>query len=300
MNVKLKPLISDLFERIMPHGISQLVNVPTHAQQGIATKCLDHIYSTNPEKLSEVTAEFTGMSDHKIIKISKYTKSLKTSPRYVRKRCSKNFNKDVFQQKVSEMPELKTILECQCASKAADMFTTGLTKVLDILAPIKTIQNRNNYAPHLQETTKNMMQLRDAAQRKAAESGSQDEWREYRGFRNQCVSTQKLLKTCGWLSVNQQEIYATSLLAHKISITNQPQNLSKEIIQPHSVNTRAAAQGNIRYGDHFRGESEQTRSSFKYRAMKYYNSLPGHMKKQKVATFKVNLKKYSAENIPLR
>ena len=147
MNVKLKPLISDLFERIQPHGISQLVNVPTHAQQGIATKCLDHIYSTNPEKLSEVTAEFTGMSDHKIIKISKYTKSLKTSPRYVRKRCSKNFNKDVFQQKVSEMPELKTILECQCASKAADMFTTGLTKVLDILAPIKTIQNRNNYAP---------------------------------------------------------------------------------------------------------------------------------------------------------
>ena len=67
MNVKLKPLISDLFERIMPHGISQLVNVPTHAQQGIATKCLDHIYSTNPEKLSKVTAEFTGMSDHKII-----------------------------------------------------------------------------------------------------------------------------------------------------------------------------------------------------------------------------------------
>ena len=50
----------------------------------------------------------------------------------------------------------------------------------------------------------------------------------------------------------------------------------KEIIQPHSVNTRAAAQGSIRYGDHFRGESEQTRSSFKYRAMKYYNSLPEH------------------------
>ena len=120
------------------------------------------------------------------------------------------------------------------------------------------------------------------------------------GYSSYYWSTQKLLKTCGWLSVNQQEFYATSLLAHKISITNQPQNLSKEIIQPHSVNTRAADQGNIRYGDHFRGESEQTRSSFKYRAMKYYNSLPGHMKKQKIATFKVNLKKYSAENIPLR
>ena len=67
----------------MCHGISQLVNVPTHAQQGISTKCLDHLYTTNPEKLSEVTAEFTGMSDHKIVKISRYTKSLKNNPRYV-------------------------------------------------------------------------------------------------------------------------------------------------------------------------------------------------------------------------
>ena len=79
-NDKLTPLVNDLFERIIPQGISQLVNVPTHAQQGIATKCLDHIYTTNPEKLSEVTAEFTGMSDHKLIKISRYTKRLKQSP----------------------------------------------------------------------------------------------------------------------------------------------------------------------------------------------------------------------------
>ena len=90
-NAKLTPLINDLFERIIPHGISQLVNTSTHAQQGIATKCLDHMYTTHPEKLSDVTAEFTGMSDHKIVKVLRYTKSLKVSQRYVRKRCVKNF-----------------------------------------------------------------------------------------------------------------------------------------------------------------------------------------------------------------
>ena len=194
MNTKLKPLISDLFERIMCHGISQLVNVPTHAQQGISTKCLDHLYTTNPEKLSEVTAEFTGMSDHKIVKISRYTKSLKNNPRYVRKRCFKNFNANVFKQKVSEMPELGRILECQCASQAAELFTLGLTKVLDILAPIKTIQNRNNYAAYLQETTKQLMERRNASQRKAARTGSQEDWREYRGLRNQCVAAQRMDK----------------------------------------------------------------------------------------------------------
>ena len=140
-NDKLTPLVNDLFERIIPQGISQLFDVPTHAQQGIATKCLDHIYTTNPEKLSEVTAEFTGMSDHKLIKISRYTKSLKQSPRYVRKRCFKNFNKEDFKQKVREMPELGEILECQCANQAADLLTSGLTRVLDVCAPIKNIQN---------------------------------------------------------------------------------------------------------------------------------------------------------------
>ena len=72
------------------------------------------------------------------------------------------------------------------------MFTLGLTRALDDCAPIKTIQNRNNYAPNLQETTKDMMELRNVAQRKAAVSGSQEDWRQYRGLRNQCVAAQRM------------------------------------------------------------------------------------------------------------
>ena len=49
-NVRLKPLIEDLFARILPHEVLQLIEVPTHAQQGVAVKCLDHLYVTNPEK----------------------------------------------------------------------------------------------------------------------------------------------------------------------------------------------------------------------------------------------------------
>ena len=82
-NVKLKPLIDDLFDKILPHGVTQLVQVPTHSQFGVATKCLDHMYSTNPEKNSL-------MSDHKLIKIQRFSKSLENNPRYVRKRCFKN------------------------------------------------------------------------------------------------------------------------------------------------------------------------------------------------------------------
>ena len=66
------------------------------------------------------------------------------------------------------MPELEMILECQGASQAADIFTSGLTKMFENCAPIKKIQNRNNFAPNLQETTKSMMELRNTTQRRAA------------------------------------------------------------------------------------------------------------------------------------
>ena len=191
-NVKLKLLIQDLFERILPHGVCQLIQVPTHAQQGLAIKCLDHIYATNPEKLSDISAEFTGMSDHKLIQVSRFTKNLKNNPRYVRKRCFKHFNKEEFKRNVSELPELIEVANCHCANQAADLLTAGLTRVLDIWAPVRTIQNRSNYAPHLSDSTKELMKERNEAQCTASLSGKPADWREYRRLRNRCVSTQRL------------------------------------------------------------------------------------------------------------
>ena len=100
------------------------------------------------------------------------------------------------------------------------------------------------------------------------------------GYSSYYWSTQKLLQTCGWLSVKQQEFYSTCLLAHKISMTSLPRNLHAAIVQPYTVNTRAAARGEIRYGNNYRGETDTTRSSFKYRAQRYYNAIPRDIKNQ--------------------
>ena len=92
-NVKLKPLILDLFEIILPHGVTQLVQVPTHSQFGMATKCLDHLYAPNPDKLSNLETDFTRMSDHKLIKVQMFSNTFKICPRCVRKGCFENVNK---------------------------------------------------------------------------------------------------------------------------------------------------------------------------------------------------------------
>ena len=190
-NVKLKSLIDELFERIFPHGVSQLVEVPTHAQQGVAVKCY-HLYVSNPEKLSELSADFTGMSDHKLIKVSRYSKKLKPNPRYVWKRSFKNFTSSEFIKQVGEMPELEQISFSQCANQAAELPTVGLSRVLDKCAPIRTIQHRSKYAPHLSDETKKMMEKRNAIQQVAAETGNVEDWREYRGLRNKCVAAQRM------------------------------------------------------------------------------------------------------------
>ena len=77
--VRLKSLVELLFNRIFPHGVSQVVTVFTRSWPGQEDAGLDHIYTNKPEKLSNVYAEFAGGSDHKLIKITRYSKSLQRS-----------------------------------------------------------------------------------------------------------------------------------------------------------------------------------------------------------------------------
>ena len=72
---------------------------------------------------------------------------------------------------------------------AANLLTQGLTKILDTMAPIKTIQTRTNYAPHMGEETKILQGKRNIAQEQAVGSGSNEDWRSYRSLRNQTTAS---------------------------------------------------------------------------------------------------------------
>ena len=76
------------------------------------------------------------------------------------------------------MPELLEIEKENNVDRAAELLTAGLTRILDIMAPIKTIQIRENYAPHLTEHTKKLQTKRNEAQAIAAKSGDPSDWRQ--------------------------------------------------------------------------------------------------------------------------
>ena len=147
-------LIDALFDRILPMGVEMMTpTTPTWAR-GHKKSCLDHVYTTAPSKLSPVETIWTGMSDHALIKFGRFTKSMQTQQAYIRKRMFKNFQPDQFKLRVSRLPELQLILQSTDVNIAANLLTKGLNRILDDMAPIKTIQTRKKYAPHMEENTK--------------------------------------------------------------------------------------------------------------------------------------------------
>ena len=186
-SVRLKSLIDALFNRIIPMGVSQLVTGATRFERGQPKTGLDHLYSNKPDKLSSVQTHFTGMSDHKLLKVTRFSKSFKQNCRFVKKRMFKNFDQELFKQRVSDS-RLEEILACNDTNEAAELLSTKLNNILDEMAPVKKIQTRSNYAPWLGEDTKVLQQQRNTAQEQAAQSGDADDWRLFRTLRNQVTA----------------------------------------------------------------------------------------------------------------
>ena len=192
-SVRLKPLTEALFSRIFPHGVSQLVKEATRVWPGQPDSGLDHIYSNKPDKCSAINLEFSGGSDHKLLKFTRYAKSVTRNIKYVRKRSFKNFKSEEFVKAVRQLSWFDLYM-CQDPNQAAELLTKKLADLLDIMAPIRTIQVRSKYAAWLSEQTKAMLKLRDAAQATAARTKDPDDWREYKNMRNTATARMRAEK----------------------------------------------------------------------------------------------------------
>ena len=93
---KLRPLIEELFTRIIPYGFSQLVRVATRHFPGQLSSGLDHVYTNSPQKIQEVQVFHWGGSDHMMVIAIRRAKAVLTMPSYVRKRSYKYFDPSLY------------------------------------------------------------------------------------------------------------------------------------------------------------------------------------------------------------
>ena len=152
---RLKSLITALFTKIFPYGVSQLVTVPTRHVPGQISTGQDHYYSNRPDKLSPVQTQHCGSSDHMLIFATRYSRVVKISPRYIRKRSYKYFNRDQFVTAVREISWLDLYLTSD-VNTAVQILSDKITFILDVMAPMRTIQVRTKYAPWLSQKTKEL------------------------------------------------------------------------------------------------------------------------------------------------
>ena len=159
------------------------MSVATRIFPGQEPSGLDHFYSNHPEKLSDVQAHYRGGSDHKLIFAIRYTKSAVSKPRMIRKRSYRDFEPAKFLESVRNL-SWWDIYSCNNVEEAVTKISEKLTIILDKMAPIKNIQVRTKYAPWMSQNTKNKMNERDEAQKKAADTKSNDDWLRYKVLRN--------------------------------------------------------------------------------------------------------------------
>ena len=120
-----------------------------------------------------------------------------------------------------------------------------MTLILDDMAPVKKYQVRSNYAPWLTSKTKDLMNDRDLAQKTAAETGNEEDWKKFKVLRNQikgilkkekrdwqasrlenCATTSGIWKTVkSWLGWNTGGT-PTQLVVNG-QLVNKPKQLSK-------------------------------------------------------------------------
>ena len=180
---KLRPLINELFAKIIPYGFAQLVKVATRHFPGQVSTGLDHVYSNVPDKIQEVRALHWGGSDHMLILTVRRSRSYYSSPTYIRKRSYKRFDQDQFLSLVRTTNWLPIYL-CEDVDHAVTQFTQKMTAILDILCPMRTIQLRKNYAPWLSDNMKKLIKWRDGLHKKAVESQDKNDWGHYKKVRN--------------------------------------------------------------------------------------------------------------------
>ena len=181
---KLRPLISALFTHILPHGVSQCVAGPTRHWPGQESSGLDHYYTNRPEKLSQVATQYCGGSDHLLIFATRYSKSVRTTPRYIRRRSYKDFNSEAFIAAIRQVSWLDVYL-CEDVNIAVELLSSKITFILDTMAPLKTIQVRTKYSPWISKQTLELMKDRNKLQKTASETKNRDDWSKFKSLRNQ-------------------------------------------------------------------------------------------------------------------
>ena len=187
---RLKPLVDELFARIVPHGVKQCVVGPTRqGRLGQADSGLDHVWTNIPGKMSPIYTKYLG-SDHKLVMGVRFASMITSGARYVKKRSFKEFDESDFLQKIRDT-SWWDVYRSTDTDEAVHIFTHKVNTILDQVAPVKTFQVRKKYCPWLSKETKELIRERNKAQAILSENKTEFNLNKFKHLRNKVTKALK-------------------------------------------------------------------------------------------------------------
>ena len=151
--------------------------------------CIDHIISNIPSKLTHITTTDKGYSDHSILTATYHTKTPLTRQKLIKTRPSYLLTTHLLNSYIDCNDILQTIFNYTCLNLIANILMTELNAIINIIAPSKIIQVRNDYTPYmtddLQQRQTDNLQLLKTAKR----TGQTSDWTEYRNKKHYLTKT---------------------------------------------------------------------------------------------------------------
>ena len=195
-SAQLKDLANHIINFNLSEACEQLINQYTRVEKRgnlIEKSCLDHITTNASSKCSIPEVLTAGSSDHLATMITKYSKELRSQPQTVKKRSYKHFCPQTFIQAIRKISWFDLYM-CENVEDAVEIFTQNITGILDKMAPVKTFQMRNNFAPWISENTKEKIKNCDYALQKASQTKQNEDWAKYKQLRNNLNNRKKCRK----------------------------------------------------------------------------------------------------------
>ena len=182
--IKMTDLVKNCIETM---GFNQLIRGPTRFWPNQTSSLIDQCWANCPEKVLTATNIRNGTSDHNLIEAVIKIKGKIGTPKEILKRKMKNWDNDIFRQRIESI-DWTNMYTTSNLSAAYGIFERNILEKLDEMAPMVTIQLKNNFKNWVTQTTLDKMKLRDDCREVARNSQKPEDWNFYRTQRNICTA----------------------------------------------------------------------------------------------------------------
>lgn len=171
-------------------SIKQIINVPTRITSSSKT-LIDHLIVSSEDKISQSGVIQSGFSDHCIIFCTrKVVKNNKSVYNRVKIRSTKNYDKNIFIEKLSSLDWSELYLHRQ-VNAAWNIFKQKFINILNEVAPFKDIRIKGRTEPWITPEILELIRERDKYFSKYNKKGNPIHYGNYCKLRNK---TQREIK----------------------------------------------------------------------------------------------------------